>query len=74
MPRNINLDSASKLRLRAADFERLAHEAKHQGVARELTRLAPHYLGLARRMELAQRLEARLRRSRAPGVERKQEL
>lgn len=66
MPGDIDLDSATKLRLRAADLEGLAHEAKHQGVARELTRLALHYLGLARRIELTQRLAARLRRSRPP--------
>jgi hypothetical protein len=61
MAREIDLDSASKLRLRAADFARLAREAKHDAVARELTRLALHYLGLARRIELTQRLAARLR-------------
>jgi hypothetical protein len=61
MPRDVDLDSASQLRLRAADLERLAREAKHDGVARELNLLALHYLDLARRMELAQRLSARLR-------------
>ena len=61
MPRNVELDSASKLRLRAADLQRLAREAKHDGVARELDLMALHYLDLARRMELARRLAARLR-------------
>ena len=62
MPRDIDLDSASKLRLRAADLQRLAREAKHEGVARELELLALHYLTLARRMDIARRLAARLRR------------
>ena len=61
MPRDVELDSASKLRLRAADLQRLAREAKHEGVARELGLMALHYLDLARRMELARKLAARLR-------------
>jgi hypothetical protein len=61
MPRDVELDSASKLRLRAADLQRLAREAKHDGVARELDLMALHYLDLARRMELARKLAARLR-------------
>ena len=65
MPRDVDLDSATQLRLRAADLQRLAREAKHDGVARELDLLALHYLGLARRFEIAHRLTAWLRRSRA---------
>ena len=61
MPRDVELDSASQLRLRAADLQRLAREAKHEGVARELDLMALHYLDLARRMELARKLSARLR-------------
>jgi hypothetical protein len=61
MPRDKELDSASTLRLRAADLQRLAREAKHEGVARELDLMALHYLDLARRMELARRIAARLR-------------
>jgi hypothetical protein len=72
MPRDVELDSASKLRLRAADLQRLACEAKHAGVARELDLMAKHYLDLARRMELARRLAAWLRQRlpERPGTRR----
>ena len=48
MPRDVVLDSASKLRLRAADLQRLARDAKHEGVARELDLMALHYLVMVR--------------------------
>jgi hypothetical protein len=63
MPRDVELDSATTLRLRAADLQRLAREAKHDGVARELDLMALHYLDLARRLEIARRLAARPRRT-----------
>jgi len=68
MPIDAELDSASKLRLRAADLQRLAGKAKHEGAARGLTLLALHYLDLARRLDITRRLAARLRlsRTRAP--------
>ena len=70
MPRDVELDSASKLRLRAADLQRLARDAKHDGVARELTLLALHYLDLAQQIELT-RKAPRPRPPRPPPPTRK---
>jgi hypothetical protein len=47
----LKTDTPAELRLRAADFLRLAGQAKHEVLTRELERLAVHYMELAGDLE-----------------------
>jgi hypothetical protein len=47
----VQTNPPAELRLRAAEFLRLAGEAKHGTLTRELERLARHYMELARDLE-----------------------
>jgi hypothetical protein len=48
--------SPSSLRLRAADYARLAAECRNVEVSKDLSELAAHFLALAQRIEAEQAL------------------